>query len=68
MEGLLEKIKTHIGEMNSFTDSDSYFWWKIKQLTNNIEQMMEGDKPFTMILTDPLSHSFLQNPEQSNID
>ena len=62
VEGLLEKIKLHMGELNSFTDSDSYFWWKMKKIVNSLEKMMEAEVEFTMILTDPLSHSFLQNP------
>ena len=48
--------------MNSFTDSDSDFWKKIEELKQKIMSMMEGKMEFRMILTDPLSHSFLQNP------
>ena len=57
-----------MGELNSFTDSDSYFWWKMKKLVNSLEKMMEGEAEFTMILTDPLSHSFLQNPHHPEED
>ena len=32
-----------MGELNSFTDSDSYFWWKMKKIVNSLEKMMEGE-------------------------
>lgn len=48
--------------MNSFTDSDSDFWMKITELVGKIDRMISGELGFTLVLTDPLSHSFLQNP------
>lgn len=31
-------------------------------LLKDLESMREGNRPFTLILKDPLAHSFLQNP------
>lgn len=31
-------------------------------ILEEIRRMREGERPFTMILTDPLAHSFLSNP------
>jgi len=30
--------------------------------------MREGQKPFTLILTDPISHSFISNPNHPEKD
>lgn len=30
--------------------------------------MREGQKPFTLILTDPLAHSFISNPYHPDAD
>jgi zinc finger protein len=49
-------------DLNPFTDSDDDFSTKIRALIKKIEDMMTGSVPFTMILEDPLSNSFLQNP------
>jgi C4-type Zn-finger protein len=34
----------------------------MKELLLQIGEMRSGDKKFTLILTDPLAQSFLQNP------
>jgi C4-type Zn-finger protein len=49
-------------DLNSFTDSDDDFAVKMRKLIKNLEDMMSGEKKFTLILEDPLSNSFLQNP------
>lgn len=63
MEGLIEKVSSHLFENNPFAgDSDSAFYTRMQQLFDELKACREGTKPFTMILIDPLGHSFLQNP------
>lgn len=62
VEGLLEKIADHLNSNNPFVDSDPEFAGKISNILDELNRMREGQKPFTMILTDPLSHSFISNP------
>lgn len=58
----MEKIHDHLNENNPFVDSDPEFAGKIDNILDEINRMREGKKPFTMILTDPLAHSFISNP------
>jgi zinc finger protein len=62
VEGLLEKIHDHFEESNPFADSDKEFSGRIKALLQDLDEMRDGKRKFTMILIDPLSHSFLSNP------
>ena len=62
VEGLLEKIKSHMEDLNGYSDSDDDFTQKIKNIIATLDQFMSGDKIFTLILDDPLSNSFLRNP------
>ena len=62
VEGLIEKISDHLNENNPFTDSDSEFHARISVLLKDLLDMREGRRPFILIMKDPLSHSFLQNP------
>jgi zinc finger protein len=43
-------------------DSDAEFSGRIAALLQDLCDMRDGKRPFTMILTDPLSHSFFSNP------
>lgn len=61
VEGLLEKIKCHMEDLNPYTDSDDDFASKIRAIIKKLEDMMAGRVKFTLILEDPLSNSFLQN-------
>ena len=62
VEGLLEKIKNHMYDLNGYSDSDDDFAQKIRSIIKTLEQFMSGEKKFTLILDDPLSNSFLRNP------
>jgi zinc finger protein len=49
-------------------DSDQEFAARISVLLQDLSEMSSGKRPFTMILTDPLSHSFISNPFLPNED
>jgi zinc finger protein len=68
VEGLIEKIYDHFEENNPFVDSDSEFAARIAVLLKDLSDMREGRRPFTMVLIDPLSHSFISNPFLPNED
>lgn len=68
VEGLLEKIHDHFEESNPFVDSDTEFSGRISALLQDLDDMQNGKRPFTMILVDPLSHSFFSNPFHPNED
>jgi zinc finger protein len=62
VEGLLEKITDHLKDINTFVDSDEGYAARMRSLMEDLEELRNGRKPFTMILDDPLGFSFLQNP------
>ena len=68
VEGLLEKISDHFQENNPFVDSDKEFAGRIAALIQDLQDMRDGKRKFTIILVDPLSHSFISNPFQPNPD
>ena len=68
VEGLLEKIETHLSKLNSFVDSDAEFGQRMKKLLKDMEAMRNAEKPFTLQLVDPLARSFLQNPYHPHPD
>jgi len=68
VEGLIEKIYDHFEESNPFVDSDSEFAGRIAALLQDLNDMRQGKRPFTMILVDPISHSFISNPFQPQED
>ena len=68
VEGLIEKIQDNLDERNPFADSDSEFNARMKSLLEDLAQLRQGGRKFTMILRDPLAHSFLQNPCHPNAD
>lgn len=68
VEGLLEKIKGHMKDLNAFSDSDDDFAVRMRKLIKTLEEMMAGNIKFTLILEDPLSNSFLQNPFHPDAD
>lgn len=43
-------------------DSDKELRDKIAGIVDDLKEMREGHRKFTLILTDPLSHSFVSNP------
>lgn len=40
----------------------------MKKLLKDMDDMRNGDKPFTLQLVDPLARSFLQNPYHPHTD
>ena len=68
VEGLIEKIQDHLDETNQFADSDTEFSGRMSALLQDLADMRDGKKPFTLILTDSLSHSFLSNPYHPDPD
>lgn len=49
-------------------DSDSEFVARISVLLKDLDDMRNGLRPFTIVLIDPLSHSFISNPFHPNED
>ena len=68
VEGLIEKIYDHLDEHNPFADSDQEFGIRMKRLLTELTECRLGQREFTLILVDPLAHSFLQNPNHPNPD
>lgn len=68
VEGLLEKISTHMKEINPFSDSDDDLAQKMLGIINSLDDMRSAKINFTLILEDPLSNSFIQNPYHPEAD
>lgn len=68
VEGLLEKVADHLSENNPFGDSDKVFFQRMEKLLKELKDCREGNMAFTMILVDPLGHSFMQNPNFPDAD
>ena len=64
----MEKIHDHLDEHNPFADSDKEFGKRMKRLLDELLECRMGEREFTLILIDPLAHSFLQNPYHPNPD
>jgi C4-type Zn-finger protein len=57
-----------LGSNNPFVDSDPEFAGKMSNVLEELSRMREGLRPFKLILTDPLAHSFLANPWHPEAD
>ncbi len=44
------------------------FYKRMNQLLQDLQACREAGRPFTLILEDPLGHSFLQNPNYPDPD
>lgn len=62
IEGILDKIITHLDDTNPFGKGDSAYNKKFMFFLDKLRELKEGDKPFTIILDDPLSNCFIYNP------
>lgn len=62
VEGVLQKIIDHLKEANPFGKGDSRTSDKFREFIGKMEELVKGDKPFTLILDDPLSNCFIYNP------
>lgn len=62
VEGLLDKIITHLDASNPFGRGDSATNEKFMSFLNQLNLMKDGQRPFTFILDDPLSNCFIYNP------
>lgn len=59
---MIESIIENFKKNNPFTgDSDKETAEKVNTFYDNLEEFKEGKKPFTLIINDPLDHSFIQN-------
>jgi len=69
IEGILDKIVTHLEEVNPFgkgdskTESDTFL-----SFLDKLRVLKEGNKPFTLELDDPLSNCFIYNPKAPQED
>ena len=62
MEGLLDNISTHLSDTNPFGSGDSDTNLKFLEFIDRLKMLQAGEKPFTVILDDPLSNCFIYNP------
>jgi len=63
VEGLLVQVRERLFEDNPFVgDSDAKFKDQMAKVLAALNECIEVKRPFTMILDDPLSNSFIQNP------
>jgi len=68
VEGVVRKVRENLADNNPFGDSDLSFATKIKEVMNTLEEYADGKKNFTFVLDDPLSNSFIQNPNYPSED
>lgn len=61
VEGMLDKIITHLDDTNPFR-GDSATNNDFQVFMAKLMELKEGNKPFTIILDDPLSNCFIYNP------
>ena len=62
IEGMLDKIITHLDDTNPFGKGDSKTNQDFQVFLAKLTELKEGNKPFTMILDDPLANCFIYNP------
>ena len=68
IEGLLDKIITHLEDVNPFSKGDSNTNVKFINFIEKLKEIMAGGKPFTIVLDDPLSNCFIYNPNAPEDD
>ena len=68
VEGLLDKIIENLKESNPFGKGDSAEGTQFLEFVAQMESIKNGEKPFTMILDDPLSNCFIYNPNAPEDD
>uniref|UniRef100_H2Y6X2 Zinc finger ZPR1-type domain-containing protein n=1 Tax=Ciona savignyi TaxID=51511 RepID=H2Y6X2_CIOSA len=61
VEGLLEDLKTMMIETNPFISGDSVTNDKLSKFVERLGKCIKATVPFTLILDDPNSNSFIQN-------
>lgn len=62
VEGILDKIITHLTETNPFGKGDSATSQQMEVFLAKLMNLKEGNKPFTIIMDDPISNCFIYNP------
>jgi len=83
IEGLMRDVHTQLHNLPFFAASDSLqsagkqktadlealsHKERFNSLLNQLEELYQGKKPFTMIIEDPLSASYIQNPNAPDPD
>ena len=68
VEGLLDKIITHLDDTNPFGSGDSDTNKKFVEFLASLRAMKDGTRPFTFVLDDPLSNCFIYNPKAPEDD
>lgn len=68
VEGIIDKIMTHLDENNPFGQGDSATNQQFLVFLAKLNELKEGNKPFTIILDDPLSNCFIYNPNAPEED
>jgi len=63
VEGVLRQVKDSLIENNPFVgDSDVYFKNQMQNVISLLDDCIELKRKFTIVLDDPMSNSFVQNP------
>ena len=62
VEGILDKIIEHLDANNPFGQGDSATNKQFEIFLMKLTELKEGNKPFTIILDDPISNCFIYNP------
>ena len=62
VEGLIDKIRSHLSDTNPFGAGDSVTNEKFLAFLAKMDELKAGQRPFTLVLDDPLSNCFIYNP------
>jgi zinc finger protein len=68
VEGMMDKIITHLDDNNPFGHGDSATNQQFQVFLAKMEELKSGNKPFTIILDDPISNCFIYNPHAPEDD
>jgi zinc finger protein len=68
VEGLISKIHDKLEEVNPFTAGDSSLDEKFRFFLKQLNELKEGNTPFTLILDDPLSNAYIYSPNYPDLD
>lgn len=69
VEGLLQKIREHLSEDNPFVTGDSAdptVRTRFVEFLTKLDQVVSGSVPFTLIVNDALSNSWIESENPDN--
>jgi len=68
VEGLLDKLMDELERNNPFGQGDSANDKKFLAFLDQLKELKEGKKPFTLIIDDPADNCFIYNPFAPEVD